>query len=140
MQTMVTRPRTTADGEAPTTRPMPKSRSEDIFGPNPELTRRLREILQKSSTRQADLKTGISHSVINDALSGKVPTQQTLLAIARGYKVNANELFQLAGYPEHPIYDLEYRLSLLPSDPEPERTARAVESFERWYEEFGKKK
>lgn len=140
MQTIEARLRTEAGGGVNITRPMAKSRPEEIFGPNPDLTRRLREILEKSSTRQADLKTGISHTVINDALSGKVPTQQTLLAIARGYKVNANELFRMAGYPEHPIYDLEYRLSLLPADDDPENTKREIELFVKWRAESRQKK
>ena len=76
----------------------------EIVGPYVEFAEMVRQIVGDRSLRQAQIKTGVSHTTIGDMMKGIRPKEATIRLFAAGFDTASEDLLKAAGYParSHP--------------------------------------
>lgn len=71
----------------------------EIAGPYREFAEMVRQIVGERSLRQAQIKTGVSHTTIGDMMKGIRPKEATIRLFAAGFDTDSQDLLRAAGYP-----------------------------------------
>lgn len=77
------------------------------YDPQP-LINRVKELLEQNneSFREASLDAGLDHQAIRRILAGNRPQIQVCILLADHFRINPNEILQLAGWPTLKAFDI----------------------------------